>query len=378
MRAGQRLSRAGRRTTVLALAVALSCLAGCGPEQGSDAGLEAFRAAGPVRTVADIERLIRAKISTGPYRVVVGDVLHVQIATLMRAISPEVPDAVNTQPYLCRVAPDGTIQLPIVGGVPAAGMTLTDIEFTIADAYHPKYYISRPTVSVRVAEHRTINVSVLGAVAQPGIHQLRSDQTSLVAALMKAGGILPDGASVIQLRHADESAEASGEPIVLPVKGLNVPFADVALQDGDTVEVKSLDPQVFTVIGLVNRVGAFPYPRGTRLTLLQALAYAGGLHDVADPQYCKIYRQDADGNMVAQTFKVTGTALTSASNVTIKPGDVVAVEHTGRTRARLILAEVLQIRAGINVNASASYSKVWDDSDSNDCRDNRWFSLVGR
>jgi len=44
-------------------------------------------------------------------------------------------------------------------------------------------------------------------VAEPGLYRLRRDEMSLVAALMKAGGIVEDGASLITIQHAVPSGE---------------------------------------------------------------------------------------------------------------------------------------------------------------------------
>jgi len=65
----------------------------------------------------------------------------------------------------------------------------------------------------------------------------------------------------------------------------------VAIKDGDTIEVERLDPVTFSVTGLVQKPGAFPYLPGRKVNLMQALAEAGGLNDKADPQFAKVYRQ---------------------------------------------------------------------------------------
>jgi protein involved in polysaccharide export with SLBB domain len=169
---------------------------------------------------------------------------------------------------------------------------------------------------------------------------------SLVSLITKAGGIIDEGATVIRIKR---NGDAAARPLSLPVRGLNIPFADVPLQDGDLVEVERVNPQYFMVIGLVNKPGAFPYQPGAEYTLLQALAFAAGVNDIADPKYARIYRQTPDGRIVDRTFRLKNSELTDASNVIIKPGDVVALEHTARTRFRLLLAEILRIQTGVNV-----------------------------
>jgi protein involved in polysaccharide export with SLBB domain len=140
------------------------------------------------------------------------------------------------------------------------------------------------------------------------------------------------------------------ETVVLPIKGLNIPFADVPLQDGDSVIVERLELPLFTVMGLVNRPGNFPHPPDVRYNLMQALAFAGGLNQAADPRYATVYRLKPDGTIVSAAFEVAnirdGSQLTAALNVSIKPGDIVAVEHTPRTRTQVFLDRVFRINIG--------------------------------
>ena len=142
----------------------------------------------------------------------------------------------------------------------------------------------------------------------------------------------------------------NSEKIILPVKGLNIPFADVALRDGDIIEVERFDPAVFTVLGPVKEPGTFDYPSDVQYNLMQALAFAGGPELVLDPRYVTIYRQDANGKIVSATFGFDKKFLANASNIKIKPGDVISVEMTLATRARLILKEMFYIRVGYDID----------------------------
>jgi len=102
-------------------------------------------------------------------------------------------------------------------------------------------------------------------------------------------------------------------------------------------------------MGLVNIPNAFPYPPDVQYNLMEALAFAGGLNMTADPRYVKIYRQHTSGEVVSATFGVDSDSLIGAYGVAIKPGDVVYVDHTLRTRVNQFLADVLQIRVGADV-----------------------------
>jgi len=343
----------GRLGAAGMVALGLILATGCNdlnikPPSGKE--LEIFEKAGPVRPSVDVGTLTRAKRHAGAYRVVAGDVLELQIPNVLPDGQADVPDPVGI--YQCRVMPGGRISLPIVGLLEVAGKTLAQIESTVVAAYYPKYVVNRPPVVARVAEYHTLPVTVVGAVACPGLYRLRSDEMSLVALLMKAGGIVSDGAGVIRICKKGQVGQA--EPLALPIKGLNIPFEDVALSGGELVEVERLNPQLFTVMGLVGKPGAYPYPRGARYNLLQAFAFAGGVDDTADPRCVRVYRQDADGKIVSALFPIPSSQASQSANVFIKPGDVLAVEHTPRTRARRILAQVFQASTGLHLSGSYS------------------------
>lgn len=108
----------------------------------------------------------------------------------------------------------------------------------------------------------------------------------------------PDGVVVSNAparKDPDRGSAPGIETLVLPVRGLNIPFADVALAEGDTIVVEPPREQSVTIVGLVARPGNMPYPPGAHYTLIQALAFAGGLDLMADPRFVSVYRLAPDG-----------------------------------------------------------------------------------
>ncbi len=161
------------------------------------------------------------------------------------------------------------------------------------------------------------------------------------------------------VRQMDRGSPADALPVetqtlVLPVRGLNIPFADVILAEGDTVVVEPPQEQSVAVVGLVAKPGNMPYPPGTRYNLIQAIAYAGGLDLVADPRYVSVYRLAPDGQIASVTFQLVDPhrqqKLTGTLALPLKPGDVVSVEHTPRTRMNTFLDRVFRITLGLYLN----------------------------
>ena len=312
--------------------------------------LAAFKAAGPVAIEVDRSRMVAAKRYTGSYHVVDGDLLELRMPAVMHASAggedKDRRDLNQGDPYFVRINPAGEIALPMVGKIKVGGKTLGEIEETIVKAYCPKYLISRPSVVVIVAKYRTASVAVIGGVKEPGVYELRSNEMSLVALLMKAGGFSVKGASAIRIF---QQGGKESEPVLLPVKDMNIPFIDVALVGGETVEVREIDSNIFTVIGLVNRPGVFPCsPDIEDYTLFQAIGFAGGTNAAANPKWVTIYRRDGAGKIVSAVFKFERSKLSRGASLRIRPGDMINVEPTFRTDVRLAIANALRVGFGVS------------------------------
>lgn len=352
--AARKISRQCFGKTLAAWILAgLTAIAGCGgPPASTPMQIALFNKAGSASQQVDVDQVIQARKSSGPYRVIEGDVLEFQLPALARGNvsmprndSP-VPPA---ETFLFRVGGDGKIVLPVGGELGVVGKTIPEIESMIVEAYWPKYLLNKPAVVGKVSEYRSFAVTVVGAVKDPGTHQLHHDEMTLVMSLMKAGGVIEDGAGSIRITHVGESQQV--KTVALPIRGLNVPFADVEISAGDIVEVMRLDPQSFSVTGLVNRGGNFPIPPGTQYTLVQALAMAGGLLDKACPEMATIYRRDEQGQLLSANFRLSSRDYTrGSSNVIIKPGDVVAVEPTPATQTRMFFSDFFRFGFGMGAN----------------------------
>jgi protein involved in polysaccharide export with SLBB domain len=186
----------------LSVIVPLIIFAGCSDEVRlpSAEHLMEFETAGPAGPAVDMDHLVKAKIGTGFYHVVPGEVLELTMPAILQAVTnDEYKEDQKYAPYICRLTEMGDITLPVVGQLHVVGKTLAQIESLVVDAYFPQYTVTRPSVFARVIEYKTANVSISGAVKKPGIYSLRNDKMSIVALLMEADGIIDDGAAVIRI-----------------------------------------------------------------------------------------------------------------------------------------------------------------------------------
>jgi len=326
------------------LPLAILLLGGCGQSALSADQLAEFEQAKGLQAAVDTDGLKKASLPRGPYKVVADDVLEIFMPLVMADAAGM--DRDKAKPVPCRVGADGAIVLPIAGRVPATGKTLTQIEQEITAAYYPKYVKREPSVMARVSEPHTEKVRVLGAVKEPGVYALRSDEMTLVSAILKAGGIPEGGAASIRIRVSGQEAKE----ILLPVRGLNVPFADVELAGGEEIEIARFCPVGLTVVGLVKKPGFFTTEPDGTYNLAQALAMAGGIDYQANPRYATVCRQAADGRLLSRPVRIDNANLSAAAAVALRPGDTVVVENSIETDMRIILLQTLR------VSVSAAYS----------------------
>ena len=105
-----------------------------------------------------------------------------------------------------QVAPDGTINFPLLGAVQVNGLEPTEVAQKIQTELVERDFLREPHVSVYVEEYASKRVSVVGAVANPGTFPLEPGMT-VVQAISMAGGFssLADrDATVVTRRIGDE------------------------------------------------------------------------------------------------------------------------------------------------------------------------------
>jgi len=126
-----------------------------------------------------------------------------------------------------RIKEDGTITLPLIGGVKAEGKSAGELQQEIHDLYVPKYY-KRMTVTVKAPE-RTYTVS--GEVRAPG-PKYYSGRTTVTKAIAAAGGFtdfankkkvrLTRGDKTITVNCVKAEEDPRLDPVVIPNDKIHV------------------------------------------------------------------------------------------------------------------------------------------------------------
>ncbi|MEM7201541.1 MAG: polysaccharide biosynthesis/export family protein [Planctomycetota bacterium] len=281
------------------------------------------------------------------YRVGPRDVLEVQIYEL------EAPGELKK--IKARVAQSGSIVLPLIGRVPAAGKTTAELQADIIARLEREFMVN-PSAQVVVAKHEARSVTVLGAVKKPGKYHLAENSTSLIGALAVAGGLDEEAGSTVYLvrRGAPEALASAGVPALgtpreasttggggpapAPQRLLQIDLDPMmtlgdlsnnpTLADGDIVHVPPVSH--FFVSGLVHDPGAFPLR--DKATVLRAIAMAGGLKDEATPEVTVVIRKTPEGRVTIPVDLIKIEA-NSDRDLLLQADDVVLVSENGASRA---------------------------------------------
>ncbi len=133
-----------------------------------------------------------------------------------------------------QIRPDGKITLPLIGDVPAAGVTPRELAGTLTERL--KEYLTAPVVTVIVAEAVPPMIYVLGEVNTPGAQPL-STPVTVLQALSVAGGF-KDFANPKKIRILRKKPDGSILTINFNYKSaIESTAAPMMLQAGDTVIV---------------------------------------------------------------------------------------------------------------------------------------------
>ena len=181
------------------------------------------------------------------------------------------------------ILPEGTIMLPLVGTVRAAGLTVDELARALTRAY--ARFVKNPQVIVTIREFRKVVVSVLGQVAQPGSYTLVPG-ARLLDAISAAGGLneAADPAAVQILRPGQAPVSVDvGQALAGHVE------ANPILMGGETIVIKEDLVNLITVTGEVSNPGRYRL-RGD-MRVLDALALAGGLRGRASLAGARLLRR---------------------------------------------------------------------------------------
>ena len=285
-----------------------------------------------------------------PYVLGAGDLIAVRVLDL------EEYSAQNLPPV--RIDNSGDVRLPLVDRIHASGLSIKQLESEIGSRLST--IMKEPEVSVVVTEFRSHPVSVLGAVKNPGVHEITGRKT-LFEVLSLAGGLSADAGNIIKItRRVDAGSlplsnatrEASGE---FQVGELNIraimearnPSENIDVLSNDVITVPKAD--LVYVVGAVKRSGGFVLSDKEQLSALQALSLAEGLDRAAAPKHAKILRQGAPGSERTEVPLNLERVLDGRANdIVLHANDILFVPKSAAKNAGIrALETAIQLGTGV-------------------------------
>jgi polysaccharide export outer membrane protein len=275
------------------------------------------------------------------------------------------------------VGDDGSIVVPLIGKVSVSGLSAEQAEQVIAAESINRGVFRTPCITVTMKQCRTNKVTVVGAVNQPGTHNLPRGSSSLLAALVAAGGLSKEASTDVEIRQTDSRAFAPGGPVVHPPRVANAAGPEGALtayettppgpsvitvsltaaasgrqkapelHDGDVVYVAKRTLPPIHVLGLVTKPGEFPFPPNQELRVLDALAIAGGCSNPVAEKVLVI-RHLPNRKEPIQIAVSIQAAKSGQDNITLAPDDTVMVEQTPETVVVDIMKSFIHFTLGAN------------------------------
>jgi polysaccharide biosynthesis/export protein len=242
-----------------------------------------------------------------------------------------------------RVTSGGDLNLPMLGQVHAAGLTVEQLENELTERL--KSYMRDPHVTAYISEFRSQPVTVQGPVGKPGTIQMEGSQT-LLEVLTAAGGANVGGATAagptltvtrdmkngsIPLPGAKTDAKGEYSTVELKIKEVTsagTPAATLLLRAHDVVTISS-KPRLVYVIGQVNRPGAVELDTQDAVSVMQVLAAAGGLTSLAAPGHAEIMHVDDAGKYsLVASVNLKQVITGKREDRMLSPGDIMVVPES--------------------------------------------------
>jgi len=216
-----------------------------------------------------------------------------------------------------RVDGQGMVTLPLINRVKVQGLTVSDASSQIARRLADGYIVN-PQVNIFVKNFRDQKASILGMVTKPGVYDI-STKTTLLELISMAGGLAPEAGETATIKREGirdaygRSQELSIDLYKLIDKGdtsLNVP-----IMEGDQVFV--VKAGLFYVTGEVKKPDSYKYQ--DKLTVMKAIAMAGGFTDTASKGSVRIVRKIDNKEDIISDVEM---------DQLVKPEDVVVVPES--------------------------------------------------
>jgi polysaccharide export outer membrane protein len=192
-----------------------------------------------------------------------------------------------------------------------------------------------------VSEFRSRQISVIGAVNQPGTYAIHQNVSTLLDMLTLAGGPQESAGGVaFVIRRAAGKAESRIQIDLDELLETGEANLNPVLSAGDVVYVPKA-PLIY-VYGEVKQAGAFTFRK--QLRVLESIALAGGFSDMADRRSVSLIRRAESGEENMYPLDLGRIERGEMPNIYLRDGDVL---HVRASAPKMVWTEVLSFLRGI-------------------------------
>ena len=185
-----------------------------------------------------------------------------------------------------RVSSRGNINLPLLDDINVLNLTAAEAEQKIEDLYR-KDFLHDPHVSVYIKEHMSKQITIVGAVQEPGTYDYIS-RRKLLDVLAMGDGLADDAGSLAYITRSDPKTGKMANYVVDLedlINNGNMAYNHPIL-GGDVIFIP--ESGYCFVDGAVRKPGT--YPLTGNMTITEAITVAGGLAGWADDDKIKLIR----------------------------------------------------------------------------------------
>src|ERR1700722_16930241 len=248
---------------------------------------------------------------------------------------------------------DGTLTLPMIGPVHAAGLTVGQLQANLVTAY--KKYFKDPQVTVQVNDFRSQPVSVAGNVTTPGVVQLRGTR-NLMEVIGQAGGLRADaGDSVLITRNLSEGPIPVAGAFTDPTGKYSIAHIDVrAVMSGKDPEgniiIKPHDvitvprARMVYVLGNVTKPGGYVMTENETMSTSQAIPLAGGWQKIQAPGCPSVLSASGGADREQIPANVKKIMENKAPDLQLRPDDILYVPNS---MAKVVSARGIETAIGL-------------------------------
>jgi polysaccharide export outer membrane protein len=221
--------------------------------------------------------------------------------------------------------------------VHVADLTVEEAQAVIEKKLSNGGFLKDPHVTLFVDQFASQGVSVLGEVTHPAVLPVLGQQR-LFDVISAAGGLTDKAGRTVSITHRNQQ----DKPVIVELTRHleDSPQSNVQVYPGDTIVVRKAD--IVYVVGDVARPSGFVMER-SGLTVLQAVALAGGTTQTAKLNGAQIIRKTDTGN-VGTPIELKKILQAKSPDVAMQADDILFVPSSvGKMATRRVVDAAVQI-----------------------------------